>query len=201
MKVATFIFLLASFLLVNVSLADDGLKSEFKKFQMNINDENYIMFEDNSLVLCDRSTDEYLLEITEDSDLFIRSKKIRINSEQRDLIADYYEAQKTLFIKRNSIGAKGVEIGLASAKLAAKAVGGTIELIASGFDENVEAKFEQDMEREAKEIEYHADNIEDDADEYSEKIDEINSLERKIHRAIEELDEFDLSVDEDRISF
>lgn len=182
-------------------IADDGIKEKFEKIQMNINSENYLIFEDDALIICDRNTDEYLVEITPQFELYIRSKKITMDSDQQDLLEDYYYAQRTLFSKRNSIGAKGVKIGIQSAELAVKAVGGAITLVASGFDKETEKEFEEEMEREAEKIEYHAENLEEDANIAEDQIYKINQLERKIRVEVDALAEFDLSVDDEKISF
>lgn len=193
----SFIFL--TFFVAASALAEDGLKQKFTKIQMNINKENYIIFEDECLIVCDRQTDEYLVEITPETELYVRSRKVRLSDHNRDLVRDYYLAQRTLFSKRNSIGAKGIRIGLESAKLAAKAVGGAIGVVVSGFDENVESQFEKEIEHEAGKIEYHAENIEADADEMEECIYEINLLERDIYRNIDELAMINLEVVEEEM--
>ena len=188
------------FLIITTFLfAEDGLKEKFTKVQMNINHDSYVIFEEECFVLCDRETDEYLVEITPETDLFIRSKKININSAERDLLTDYYLAQRTLFSRRNSIGAKGIKIGIESAKLAAKAVGGAIGLVVSGFDENVESDFEKEMQEESEKIEYHANNIERDAEEIDDSICEINDLEQKLCNSVSELRSFDLHVEKDEL--
>jgi hypothetical protein len=100
---------------------------------------------------------------------------------------------------RNSLAARGVKIGIASVKLAAKAVGGAVELIVSGFDEDVEQEFEEDMERESEKIEYVAENLEEEAEEYNDQVREVNRIERRLRDRVDELAYFDLSVDEDGI--
>lgn len=195
MKVAAFFIFIFCFCLH----AEDGLEKKFAHVEMNINDDNYILFEDNSLVICDRYTDEYVVEISEDFDLFIRGKKIPVNKEQRKLLENYYIAQYNLFSSRNIIGAKGVEIGIQSAGLAIKAVGGAFVLMASGFDEDAEQEYQDGIELESKKIEEHAKRIEEEADEFERQVDLINHLEREISRKIDELDQIDLHVDKESL--
>ncbi|MCB9058141.1 MAG: hypothetical protein H6627_06205 [Calditrichae bacterium] len=195
-KISIIIFVFA---LYGFVLADDGLKENFSKVQMNINEDNYIIFEEECLIVCNRETDEYLVEITPENELYIRSRKISLSNEERELVRDYYLAQRTLFSNRNSIGAKGIHIGIESAKLAAKAVGGAIGLVASGFDEKVEAEFEQEMENESRKIEYHAERIEMDADEMEDNIDELNRIEHDLSLKITDLDNINLRIVEEEL--
>lgn len=199
MKVFTFtvVILCCCF---NQLFAEDGLTKTFKHVEMNINHDNYILFEDNSLVVCDRNTDEYLVEISEDFRLFVKGKEISTNQEQRDLLEDYYIAQYNLFSSRNIIGAKGVEIGIQSAKLAIKAVGGAFVLIASGFDDETSDDFEEAMEVESEKIEEAASELEEEADEYERYIYIVNKAEREMSYEIDELDRFDLYIDKDCLS-
>ena len=71
MKISTFIAFILCFC-IQLGFAEDGLKQTFTHVEMNINDDNYVLFEDNSLIVCDRYTDEYLLEISEDFDLYVK---------------------------------------------------------------------------------------------------------------------------------
>ncbi|KAA3615025.1 MAG: hypothetical protein D8M58_11275 [Calditrichaeota bacterium] len=199
MKVATILFLFCLIIIPGIMFAEDGMKAKFHDVQMNINDDNYIVFEDETLIICDRQSDKYLIEITPEIDLYIESNKVSLNSNQRSLLRDYYEAQQILFSKRNSIGAKSIHIGLEGVKLAATAVGGVVELALSGFDEEVEDEFEKEMEKKSEKIERQADRLEDDAEEFEYQVKQINRLNRKINREIDDLYYFDLSVDEDRV--
>ena len=92
---------------------------------MNINEQNYVIFDDESLIVCDRETDVYLVEITPDFDLYVETEKIEMDERQKGIVKDYYEAQYILFSTRNSIGAKGVQIGIEGVELAVTAVGVT----------------------------------------------------------------------------
>ena len=199
MKVYTKIITILFFLL-QLGFSDDGTKQIFDHVEMNINNSNYVLFEDNSLIVCDRNTDEYKLEITEDFELFVRGKKVDVSNQQRNLLEKYYMAQYNLFSSRNIIGTKGIEIGVQSAGLAIKAVGGAFVLIANGFDEEAEEEFNDKMEYEAKQIEQKADEIEKEADEFEYQIDVANEVEWKIKREISELDDIDLYVDKDALS-
>ena len=200
MKLFTLTLICLSFVLAPLYSGEGG-GEKFDKVEMDINRDNYILFENESLILCDRGNDEYLMEISREIELYVRSQKVSISEYQRELIEDYYVAQHILFTKRNKIGARGIRIGVKGAKLAAKAVSGAFMLIASGFDKREEMEFEEEMEREAEKIEREAEKIEEDAEDYEDQVYVINKLERKIRREIEILDEFDLSVDEDLNNF
>lgn len=196
------ILTLVCFIFVSAPLySGEGENQKFDKVEMDINRDNYILFENESLVLCDRDNDEYLMEISPDIELYVRSHKISISEYQQELLEDYYIAQHILFTKRNKIGASGIRIGVASAKLAGKAVSGAFMLIVSGFDEEEEMEFEEEMEREAEKIEREAEKIEEHAEDYEDQVYVINKLQREIKKEIKILDEFDLSVDEDFDNF
>jgi len=199
MNISTKIVCLIFFLL-QFGFSDDGTKQVFDHVEMNINRNNYVLFEDNSLIVCDRYTDEYLAEITEDFELYVRGKEVEVSNRQRDLLEQYYMAQYNLFSSRNIIGTKGIEIGMQSAGLAIKAVGGAFVLIASGFDEQAGEEFEDEMEYESEKIEQKADELEREAEEFEYQIDVVNDVEWKIKREIKELDYIDLYVDEDALS-
>ena len=199
MKFATKIILILFAFSAYLS-ADDGTRQIFKHVEMNINHDNYVLFEDNSLIICDRYTDEYLAEISEDYELFIKGRKVKINDKQQKLLEEYYTAQYNLFDSRNLIGAKGVQIGIQSAGLALKAVGGAFVLIANGFDEQAGEKFEDEMEYESEKIGEVAEELEKEAEEFEHKIYIVNKVEREIRKEIDELDEIDLWVDEDCLS-
>lgn len=190
-------FIVTFFAFLSPSFAEDGGITNIDDIEMNINDENYILFEDESLVVCDRKTDEYLVEITPGFDLYIRGKKEDIDEEQKDLIEDYYIAQYMLYIKRNRISAKGIEIGIQGARLAAKAVSGAFMLMANGFDEEEERQFEENMEREAEEIERNSEMIDSHVEDYEDQIYNVNKTERIMSRKIKNLQEYALFVDED----
>ena len=61
MKISTVVILFVCFYFQCV-IADDGKKQMFTHVEMNINNDNYILFEDNSLIVCDRYNDEYIVD-------------------------------------------------------------------------------------------------------------------------------------------
>lgn len=183
-------------LFITPLFSGEGGEKLFEKVEMDINRDNYILFEKESMILCDRNTDEYLMEITPDIELYVKSDKVYLNDYQQELVEKYYVAQHILFTKRNKIGAKGIRIGVNSAKLAAKAVSGAFMLLVSGFDEEEEMRFEQEMESEAENIEREAEKLEDTTEDYVDQIYVVNKLEKKLRKEIDILNEFDLSVDE-----
>jgi len=195
----TLVSFAAIFLSTSLFAADDGLEEKFNKVQMNINDYTYILFEDEALIVCDRYNDAYLMEITPTSKLYVRGKRVDLDSRQSAIVSEYYKAMRRVFGTRNSIGAKGVEVGLAGAGLAVEAVGGALELAFSGFDEKAEREFEERIEREAEKLEQEAESIEKDAEEYEEMVDEANYLGRKLKRDLPMLDEIDLYIDKNDI--
>lgn len=189
--------MLFSILFVSFATADDGLSQTFDNTEMDINDDNYVLFEDGALIIGDRDNDQYLMEITRDNKLFVNGKRIKLTSSQKRITQRYYELFSELFTFRNRIGAKGLKIGMSGVKLAAKAVSGAFVVLASGGDEVVTEEFEEDMEREAERLEAEAEKIEDWAEDYELCVDRLNRFYRRNKTEIAAIDHIDLYVDTD----
>ncbi len=166
-----FIFILG---FVAATRAEDGIKQKIKKIQMNINPENYLLFEEGNLIICSRENDSYLMEVDEDGTLYVNAKKIAVSDREKEYLRSYYNQMYEIYDLRNSLGSKGVRVGLAGARLAVKAVGHAMEYVFSGFDEEVEKKMECELEREAEKLEESADGLESQGDRMAERIREVN---------------------------
>jgi len=199
MKISKYIILLLSTLFINISLAGDGNSRNLDDVSMKINRFNYAIFEDGNLLICDRRSDDVLFEITEDYELVVEGKITELDWGQEELVEDYYRSFNRVFKKRDEIISKGVEVGIKGAQLGMKAVSGVFVLIASGFDEDAEREFEDEMEREAEKIEMRAEDLEKIANELEYQIYVINDIEGEMRREINQLDDFDLYLDEDEM--
>jgi len=84
----TLVSFAAIFLSTSLFAADDGLEEKFNKVQMNINDYTYILFEDEALIVCDRYNDAYLMEITPTNKLYVRGKRVDLDSRQFAIVSE-----------------------------------------------------------------------------------------------------------------
>ncbi len=190
-----FVFILG---FVAVSLADDGIKQQIKKIQMNINPENYLLFEEGNLVICSRENDSYLMEVDEEGNLFISARKIALSGPEKEYLRGYYRRMYEIFDLRNSLGSKGVRVGLAGARLAVKAVGHAVQYVFSGFDEEVEKKMECELEREAEKLEDSTDGMESQGNRLAQRINEINRyIEKELRPHVPAVRKIALELDED----
>ncbi len=194
-----FILILFAALFLHVR-ADDGITHHLKKMRMDINDDHYVVFEDSSLVVCDRNSDAYLIEVGPDGALFIHAKPESLTARQKEVTQAYYTLMHEIYETRNMLGHKGIKIGMDGVKLALRAVGKTVDLILSGFDEEVSRDMEDELEEEAQKLKKQADKLEDEGDHFEEMIPDINNfIKRELYPAVESLKEFDLILDKDTL--
>ncbi len=180
--------------------ADDGIKQQIKKIQMNINADNYLLFEEGNLIICSRENDSYLMEVDEDGQLYVNAKKITLSPDEREILVRYYEKMYDIFDLRNNMGSKGVRVGIAGARLAVKAVGHAMEYVFSGFDEEVEKKMECELEQEAEKLEKSANGLEGQGDHLLEQVAAINRfIEKELVPNVPAVREIDLEVDMDNM--
>ena len=180
-----------------IVLADDGMSEKFNKIQMNINNENYILFEDSSLILASRDNDIYLVEISPQAALFIHGEKVQTSQTQKIILKKYYQSMYTTFRTRNRIGGKAVKVGLAGAKLAVKAIGGLVDYVLSGFDDQVMKDYEKKMADESDKIDVQADRIDAMGEKYKKFREANNKIVVEIRDKVPQLDPFRLEIDED----
>ncbi len=181
--------------------ADDGLSEKFKKLQMNINEQNYVIFEDSSLIVASRDNDVYLVEITPKSDLYIHGEKIDVTPSQKKILSKYFKSMRKIFHTRNRIGGKAIKVGIAGAKLAVKAVGGLVDYVLSGFDDEVMDEFEKEMDRESERIDAQGEHIDDMGKVYKKFRRENNKIVDEIRDTLPVLDSIRLEINEEDADF
>jgi len=168
---------------------------------MNINEDNYILFEDSSLIIASRENDVYLAEITPNTNLYLKGQKETVTTAQKEILTKYYKSMRKIFVTRNRIGGKAIKVGIAGVKLAAKAVGGLVDYVLSGFDDEVMKEYEKKMERESKKIDDQGDHIDDMAKAYEEFRRENNGIVDEIRNMLPQLDPVRLEIDEENADF
>lgn len=132
-----------------------------------------IDFNNGTVIITPRSGDDFRVEITDDGELFLNGKKIRISSEERELLRDYRRDMIHLVRRAEEIGIKGAKVGV-------HAVSGLIEVICTELElDELEAELESEsarIEKEAQELEELAAQLEDMHYELKNRISELNKL-------------------------
>lgn len=146
-----------------------------------------IDFEDGDVFITHSGRRSGSVRITEDYELYVNSKHVITNDDQKKLLVEFYSSVEKLNKYAASIGAKGVEIGIDGAKIGLSAISGIFKLILPNYDTD---DLEREMDRKSKRIEYKASllekeakalehlayDIEDIADELKHEIPELNKL-------------------------
>ncbi|RMH60839.1 MAG: hypothetical protein D6677_13010 [Calditrichaeota bacterium] len=180
--------------------ADDGIQHKLMKMQMNINPDNYVVFEDSSLVVCSRTNDAYLMEVEPDGTLFIQAKPVRLGNRQTKVLKAYYDLMREIYETRNALGHKGIKLGMAGAKLALRAVGKAVDLILSGFDEEVSRDMEDELQEKADKLKEEANGLEEKGQRFESLVDDINTfIEHRLYPQVSQVKAFDLLLDEDSL--
>lgn len=125
------------------------------------------------------------VEITDNADLFINGKKIKIDDDQRKLLADYHDHLIEITEKGAEIGLEGAQIGLEGAGVGLKAVGGAFKMIFADYSSD---ELEADLDSAAAKVEKKANKLEAKANKLEEIADEMESLQDDICSRIPEID-------------
>jgi hypothetical protein len=143
----------------------------------------HIDLEDGTLVI-EHDDEDWIVEITEDYELYVNGDRVKTDREQRKLLRSYYRDYEEIEEFAEEIGKEGAKIGLAGAKLGANAAICAAKLLLDDYDsDDMELEIEIDkeaLEKMVKKIEKKADKIEDMADDFEKK-------HRKLRRSIPEL--------------
>ena len=184
------IFFPIIFILLSVSLfahEDDG-KRKHRRHQSYVLEHLDIDIDDDILVLTCEYDDDLWVEITPDYRLYISGRRVYLNQDQRDIVADYYDHFMEIMDKAKVIGKEGAKIGVKGAKLGVLAAGAALKLLFTDYDSD---DLEDDIEEEAEKLEVRAEELEEMAEELEEIADEFEDLHYTMKREIEELDELD----------
>ena len=144
-----------------------------------------ISIDDGSVIIFPEDDDEEYVEITEDYELYINDRRIKMSTKERELLADYHHQVYEIVEEAKRIGWKGAQVGVSGAKLGVKAVVGVFKLILPGYGSD---DLERDLEREAAKIEAKAERLEEEAEEIEELADELEDMHYELKRQIHELE-------------
>jgi hypothetical protein len=146
-----------------------------------------IDFEDGTLVI-EHEDEDWIVEITEDNELYIDGRKVRTNRQQRKLLRRYYRDFEDIEELAAEIAREGTKIGLAGAKLGVAAVACAVKLILEDYDcDDMEDEIDiksDDIEKMARKLEKKAEKIEDMADDFE-------KTHKKLRRSIPELEDLE----------
>ena len=161
---------LASFLIFSSLFAVDPPKSNISSVRF---DNIAIDIDDGAIIISPRSGESYKVEITENDELFVNSRKVSISPEERELLSEYRKDMTYLIHRAEEIGIKGAKIGI-------DAIGGLIEVACTDLEfAELEAELKAEstkMEEEAEELEEKSEQLEDLRHELKDRISELREL-------------------------
>ena len=143
-----------------------------------------ISIDDGSVILYPDDDDDEYVEITETHRLYINGHRIRTNTKQEALLAEYHEQVYFIVDEAKEIGWEGAKVGVQGAVIGLKAVVGVFKLISPRYDAD---DLERDLEREAEKIEVKAERLEEEAEDIEELADELEDMHYNLKRNIPEL--------------
>jgi hypothetical protein len=149
-------------------------------------DNTWFDLDDGSVVIThkERGEPRSTVEITGSYELYIDDERINLNSEQQDLVREFYGQSVEIVDFAKVLGLEGAKIGVDGAKLGAKAVGSLFKLLLPDYDTD---DYEYEIEHEAKQIEHKAKILEEKANEIEDMSDELDDLARDMRSEIPEL--------------
>jgi len=148
------------FLLITASVAAHRHDDKTDNFLALYEDVD-ISIDAGSITLTCKYDNSEFLEITDDYDLFLNGEKIFLDSDQQELVAEYYDILSSIIEYAKAIGFDGARIGVAGAKIGLKALAGVMKVL---FTEYESAELEGDLEIEGKQLEEMARDLEDKAE-------------------------------------
>ena len=142
--------------------------------------------DDHSLFLSHHGLHNDRVEITEDGQLYINDKFVRLDSDQQRLVATYYDLTMGIVRKAKDLGHEGARIGIEGAKLGLKAVGGVLKMAFTAYDGD---DLDQDMEWEAGKLERKAERLEEKAEEIEDLAEDLERIAERMNESIPDLKE------------
>jgi len=157
----------------------------FPKCQISEN--NFSMKVKNGDLICENNdSNRESIKITEDFDLYVNNRKIKLNQQQRRLTEAYYDQSMRLINKAVDIGFEGGEIGVEGAKLGMKAIASVFKMLSPNYDSD---DLERDIEHAAHKIEIKAELLEEKAEGIEAMADDLENQREEMKNHIEELNE------------
>jgi len=143
-----------------------------------------ISIDDGCVIIFPDDDDNECVEITETHRLYINGRRVRTNTKQEALLAEYHEQVYFIVDEAKEIGLEGAKVGVQGAVIGLKAVVGVFRLISPNYGTD---DLERDLEREAEKIEVKAERLEEEAEDIEELADELEDMHYNLKRNIPEL--------------
>lgn len=145
--------------------------------------------EDDDLIFTPDDEDEDgEVKITEEHQLYVNGRLIKVDSKQEELIGEYHDQMLALMESAKKIGLEGAKIGAEGAVLGVKAVADVFKLLSPDYDTD---DLEREIDKEAAKIEAKASRLEDKANEIEDQADELEDLHDELIDQIPELSKLD----------
>jgi len=147
-------------------------------------DDINIEIEDGSVILSEESTFENVVEITEDYELYVNDRQVKLTPEQQDLVEEFHVQVFEVVDEAKYLGWEGAKIGVSGAKLGMKAISRLFKMVFTSYDED---DFERDMERDAELLEGKAEKLEDKAKVIEKMADDLKFITEELFDDVPEL--------------
>jgi hypothetical protein len=126
----------------------------------------------------------WIVEITEDYELFVNGIRIRTDRRQRKLLRRYYRDYEDIEELAGVLAREGARIGVEGAKLGVSAAACAAKLLLEDYDYD---DMEDEIEDKAAEIEKMAEKLERKAEKIEDIADDLEKTHRKLRRSVPEL--------------
>lgn len=143
-----------------------------------------IDFDDGTLTI-EHEDEDWIVEITDEYDLYVDGERVKVNREQKKLLRRYYRDYEDIEEMAAEIGADAAKIGVAGAKLGVAAVACVAKAFLEDYDCDVDIDIDIDIDED--EIEKMADKLQKKADKIEDKADDLEKTHRKLRKSIPEL--------------
>ncbi len=141
-----------------------------------------IDFEDGTLTI-EHEDEDWIVEITDEYDLYVNGERVRVDREQKKLLRRYYRDYEDIEEMAGEIGADAAKIGVAGAKMGVAAVACVAKIFLEDYDCDVDI----DIEIDEDEIEKMAEKLQKKAEKIEDKADDLEKTHRKLRKSIPEL--------------
>lgn len=141
---------------------------------------------EGSIILAWKYDNSEFVEITDDYNLYVNGNKVKLNRDQKELVAEYYDLLESIIEYAKEIGLESARIGVAGAKIGLKALVGAMKALLTEYESD---KLEEDLEDEGKQLEEMARDLEDKAEDLEHLAEALEKTHKSLHKEIPQLRE------------
>ena len=161
---------------------------DIDQHDVEFSDDINIDIDDGSVILEEEGGDYNTVEITEEYELFVNDRQVKLDQDQQELVKEFHVLVTDIVSEGKSLGWEGAKIGVSGAKLGMKAIGRIFKMLFTDYDED---DFERDMERDAEVLEARAEKLEDRAEVIEDMADDLDYVAKELFEAVPELRELE----------